>query len=52
MCLSCLAALITGILEFPDDFAFLGALIIKEVVKELLPRGLAEAQVLILTGSR
>ncbi|TNM85448.1 hypothetical protein fugu_007719 [Takifugu bimaculatus] len=34
-----------------DDFAFLGALIIKEVVKELLSKGLDQAEVLILTGS-
>uniref|UniRef100_H3D966 Notum, palmitoleoyl-protein carboxylesterase n=1 Tax=Tetraodon nigroviridis TaxID=99883 RepID=H3D966_TETNG len=34
-----------------DDFAFLGALIIKEVVKELLGKGLDKAEVLILTGS-
>lgn len=40
------------VLEFPDDFAFLGALIIKEVVQELLAKGLDKAEVLILTGSR
>lgn len=39
-------------LESSDDFAFLGALIIKEVVKELLGKGLDQAEVLILTGSR
>lgn len=40
------------VLEFSEDFAFLGALIIKEVVEELLANGLDQAEVLILTGSR
>lgn len=40
------------VVEFTGDYAFLGALIIKEVVKELLAKGLDKAEVLILTGSR
>lgn len=40
------------VLEFSDDFAFLGALIIKEVVQELLAKGLDKVEVLILAGSR
>lgn len=40
------------VLEFSDDFAFLGAVIIKEVVKELLAKGLDKAEVLLLAGSR
>lgn len=34
------------------DYAFMGSLIIKEVVNELLTKGLANAKVLLLAGSR
>lgn len=35
-----------------DDYAFMGSLIIQEVVKELLTKGLDNAKVLLLAGSR
>lgn len=35
-----------------DEFVFMGALIIQEVVKELLGKGLGNAKVLLLAGSR
>lgn len=35
-----------------DDYAFMGTLIIQEVVRELLDRGLAGGKVLLLAGSR
>lgn len=35
-----------------DEFVFMGALIIQEVVKELLGKGLVNAKVLLLAGSR
>lgn len=34
------------------DYAFMGSLIIKEVVNELLTKGLDNAKVLLLAGSR
>ena len=34
------------------DFAFMGALILEQVIKDLIPRGLKHATKLILTGSR
>lgn len=37
---------------FSGDYAFMGSLIIKEVVKELLTKGLDKAKVLLLAGSR
>lgn len=38
--------------EFSGDYAFMGSLIIKEVVNELLTKGLDKAKVLLLAGSR
>lgn len=35
-----------------DDYAFMGSLIIKEVVKDLLSKGLDNAKILLLAGSR
>lgn len=35
-----------------DEYAFMGALIIQEVVRELLGKGLSGAKVLLLAGSR
>lgn len=35
-----------------DEYVFMGALIIREVVQELLGRGLSGAKVLLLAGSR
>lgn len=35
-----------------DDYVFMGSLIIQEVVKELLTKGLDNAKVLLLAGSR
>lgn len=35
-----------------DDYVFMGSLIIQEVVKELLTKGLENAKVLLLAGSR
>lgn len=37
---------------FSGDYAFMGSLIIKEVVNELLTKGLDSAKVLLLAGSR
>lgn len=37
---------------FSDDYAFMGSLIIREVVNELLTKGLDNAKVLLLAGSR
>jgi len=39
-------------LSLPDEYAFMGALIIQEVVKELVGKGLGTAKVLLLAGSR
>lgn len=36
----------------PDEYAFMGALIIQEVIKELVGKGLSTAKVLLLAGSR
>lgn len=38
--------------SFSGDYAFMGSLIIKEVVNELLTIGLDKAKVLLLAGSR
>ncbi len=35
-----------------DGYAFMGSLIIQEVVKDLLNKGLDNAKVLLLAGSR
>ncbi|KAI8492600.1 hypothetical protein Bbelb_296410, partial [Branchiostoma belcheri] len=35
-----------------DDFAFMGALILQEVLRELLPLGLQNSKTLLLSGSR
>ena len=35
-----------------DSYAFMGSLIIQEVVKDLLSKGLDNAKVLLLAGSR
>lgn len=35
-----------------DDYAFMGSLIIKEVVKDLLSKGLDNGKILLLAGSR
>lgn len=35
-----------------DEYAFMGSLIIQEVVRELLGKGLSGAKVLLLAGSR
>lgn len=35
-----------------DEYAFMGALIIQEVIKELVGKGLSTAKVLLLAGSR
>lgn len=42
----CVTCLLSG------DYAFMGSLIIKEVVNELLTKGLDNAKVLLLAGSR
>lgn len=39
-------------LSLPDEYAFMGALIIQEVIKELVGKGLGTAKVLLLAGSR
>lgn len=39
-------------LLFTDDYAFMGSLIIQEVVNELLTKGLDSGKVLLLAGSR
>lgn len=39
-------------LSLPDEYAFMGALIIQEVIKELVGKGLSTAKVLLLAGSR
>jgi len=41
-----------GCLLCTDDYAFMGSLIIKEVVKDLLTKGLDNAKILLLAGSR
>lgn len=38
--------------QFLGDYAFMGSLIIKEVVNQLLTKGLDKAKVLLLAGSR
>lgn len=35
-----------------DGYAFLGSYIIEEVVRDLIPRGLARAKKMFLTGTR
>lgn len=35
-----------------SDFAFMGSLILEEVIKKLMKKGLRKAKKLILTGSR
>lgn len=40
------------VLLLADEYAFMGALIIQEVVRELLGKGLSGAKVLLLAGSR
>lgn len=43
---------VDGELSFPGEYAFMGALIIQEVIKELVGKGLSNAKVLLLAGSR
>lgn len=50
--LSVQAPLETTLLPHTDEYAFMGALIIQEVVRELLGKGLSGAKVLLLAGSR
>lgn len=38
--------------DFIPDFAFMGSLIMEQVIKDLIPKGLKHASKLILTGSR
>lgn len=43
---------VNAYLCFSDEFVFMGALIIQEVVKELVGKGLGNAKVLLLAGTR
>lgn len=39
-------------LFFSAEYAFMGSLIIREVIKDLAPKGMKQAKVVMLSGSR
>lgn len=39
-------------LSFSAEYSFMGSLIIREVIKDLAPKGMKQAKVVMLSGSR
>lgn len=40
------------VLLLPAEYTFMGSLIIREVIKDLIPKGIKQAKVVMLSGSR
>lgn len=41
-----------ALLYFTAEYAFMGSLIIREVIKDLVPKGIKQAKVVMLAGTR
>lgn len=50
--MSCNSCCLVYFLCSSADYTFMGSLIIREVIKDLIPKGIKQAKVVMLTGAR